>query len=109
MCIDPERVRGVLGGSRVARGPRLRRVTRSALPAAYTLLEMAMAYAVQRLEIGDVVLIDLDEEATEVEAKVIRPIERTETTVRAWLRVEGREDFIREWPVGEQVTVVRGP
>jgi phosphoribosylformylglycinamidine (FGAM) synthase PurS component len=77
--------------------------------AAYTLLEMAMAYAVQRLEIGDVVLIDLDEEATEVEAKVIRPIERTETTVRAWLRVEGREDFIREWPVGEQVTVVRGP
>jgi hypothetical protein len=25
------------------------------------------------------------------------------------LRVEGREDFIKEWPIGEMVTVVRGP
>jgi hypothetical protein len=70
---------------------------------------MAMAYAVQRLEIGDVVLIDLDAESAEVEAKVVRPIERTETTVRVWLRVDGREDFVKEWPLGEQVTVVRGP
>ena len=69
---------------------------------------MAMAMDVQRLELGDVLLLDLDE-AGEVEAKVTRPIERTETTVRARLRVEGREDFVREWPLGEQVVVVRGP
>ena len=40
---------------------------------------------------------------------MVRPIERTETTVRVWLRVDGREDFVKEWPLGEQVTVVRGP
>ena len=74
-----------------------------------TLFSMAMAYAVQRLEIGDVVVIDLDEGTGEVEAKVLRPIERSDTTVRVWLRVDGREDFVREWPLGEQVTVVRGP
>ena len=51
---------------------------------------MAMEYAVQRLEVGDVVLIDLPEQAGEVEAKVVRPIERTDTTVRASLLVEGR-------------------
>jgi tRNA G37 N-methylase Trm5 len=59
--------------------------------------------------IGDVLLIDLPEQAEEVEAKVVHAIERTDTTVRAVLRVEGREDFTREWPVGESVTVVRGP
>ena len=70
---------------------------------------MAMAYDVQRLELGDVVLIELDDGAGQVEAKVVRPIERTDTTVRVLLHVEGREDFVREWPLGEQVTVVRGP
>ena len=70
---------------------------------------MAMEYAVQRLEMGDVVLIDLPEQGGEVEAKVIRPIDRTERTVRALLRAEGREDFVKEWPLGELVTVVRGP
>jgi hypothetical protein len=70
---------------------------------------MALAMDVQRLEIGDVVLLQLDEEAAEVEAKVVRPIDRTETTVRVRLRVDGREDFVREWTLGEQVTVVRGP
>ena len=70
---------------------------------------MAMAYAVQRLEMGDVVLIDLDDEAGLVEAKVTRAIDRTDTTVRVSLRVGGREDFVREWRLGEQVTVVRGP
>ena len=70
---------------------------------------MAMAYDVQRLEIGDVVLIDLDDEVGEVEANVARPIERTDTTVRVWLSVAGREDFVREWRLGEQLTVVRGP
>jgi hypothetical protein len=29
--------------------------------------------------------------------------------VRAMMRVEGREDFVKEWPLGELVTVVRGP
>ena len=59
--------------------------------------------------LGDVVLIDLDDEAGQVEAKVTRAIDRTDTTVRVSLRLAGREDFVREWPLGEQVTVVRGP
>ncbi len=70
---------------------------------------MAMEIAVQRLEIEDVVLIDFPEEGGEVEAKVVRPIDRTEATVRVSLRVEGREDFVKEWPLGEMVTVMRGP
>lgn len=70
---------------------------------------MAMAYDVQRLELGDVVLIELDDEAGEVEAKVVRPIERNETTVRVSLGVEGRDEFVREWQLWEQVVVVRGP
>ena len=70
---------------------------------------MAMEYVVQRLEMGDVVLIDLPEQAGEVEAKVVRAIDRSDTAVRATLRVEGREDFVKEWPLGERVTVVRGP
>ena len=74
-----------------------------------TLFAMAMEYAVQRLEMGDVVLIDLPEREGEIEAKVVRPIDRTEQTVRVSLRVEGRDDFVKEWPLGEMVTVVRGP
>jgi len=70
---------------------------------------MAMEYAVQRLEMGDVVLIDLPEEEGKVEAKVVRAIDRTDTIVRVTLRVEGREEFVREWPVDGTVTVVRGP
>ena len=70
---------------------------------------MAIAVDVQRLQIGDVVLIDLRDDAAEVEATVARSIDRTDTTVRVWLRVEGRDDFVREWLLGEQVTVVRGP
>ena len=70
---------------------------------------MAMEYDVQRLQLGDVVLIDVDDEAGDVEATVVRDIDRTDTTVRVLLRVEGREDFVREWPLGEKVTVVRGP
>jgi hypothetical protein len=70
---------------------------------------MAIEFAVQRLEIGDVILIDGPESGPQIEAKVVRAITRTETTVRATLRVEGREDFVQEWPLGELVTVVRGP
>ena len=70
---------------------------------------MAMEYVAQRLEIGDVVLLGLGEGGAEVEATVVRDIERTDATVRATMRVEGREDFVQEWPLGELVTVVRGP
>jgi hypothetical protein len=69
---------------------------------------MAMEYVVQRLEMGDVVLIDLPG-LGEVEATVVRGIDRTDTSVRVPLRVEGRDDFVKEWPLGERVTVVRGP
>jgi hypothetical protein len=70
---------------------------------------MAMEYDVQRLELNDVVLIELDDQAGQVEAKVVQAIDRTDTTVRVTLRVDGREDFVREWRLGERVTVVRGP
>ena len=70
---------------------------------------MAIDVTVQRLEIGDVLLIDFLEDERPVEATVVRDIDRTDTTVRATLRVAGREDFVREWPLGELVTVVRGP
>jgi hypothetical protein len=66
-----------------------------------------MDFVAQRLMLGDVVLIDLGEEQA-IEATVARPIERTATTVRATLRVEGRDDFIREWPLDAMVTVVKG-
>ena len=70
---------------------------------------MAMEYAVQRLELGDVVLIDPPEQGEEVEATVVRAIDRTDRTVRVSLHAEGRDEFVREWPLGEMVTVVRGP
>ncbi len=70
---------------------------------------MAMEYDVQRLEMGDVVLIDLPEQGGDIEAKVVAPIDRTKTSVRVSLRVAGREDFVKEWALGEKVTVVRGP
>jgi hypothetical protein len=70
---------------------------------------MAIEFVAQRLEIGDVVLISLPEEERNVEAKVVREIDRTDTTVRATLRVKGCEDFVKDWRLGELVTVVRGP
>ena len=70
---------------------------------------MAMEFVAQRLETGDVVLLDLGEGEGEVEATVVRDIDRTDTTVRATMRVEGREDFVKEWPLGALVIVVRGP
>jgi hypothetical protein len=66
-----------------------------------------MDFVAQRLMLGDVVLIDLGEEQA-IEATVARPIERTATTVRVTLRAEGRDDFIREWPLDAMVTVVKG-
>jgi hypothetical protein len=70
---------------------------------------MAIEFVAQRLEIGDVVLLSLPEEGREVEATVVREIDRTDTSVRATLRVKGREDLVKEWLLGELVTVVRGP
>jgi len=70
---------------------------------------MAIEFVAQRLEIGDVILLTLPEQDREVEATVVRGIDRTDTTVRATLRVTGREDFVEEWPLGQLVTVVRGP
>ena len=70
---------------------------------------MAIEFAVQRLGIGDVVLVAPPAQDETVEATVVRDIDRTETTVRVTLRVEGREDFVKEWPLGDLVTVVRGP
>ena len=73
------------------------------------LVQMAIDVMAQRLELGDVLLISLPEEDGEVEATVIRDIDRTETTVRVTLRVAGRDELVKEWPLGELVTVVRGP
>ena len=64
---------------------------------------------VQRLEIGDHVLLNLPELEKQVEATVVRDIDRTDTTVRITLRVPGREDVVEEWRIGDLVTVVRGP
>jgi hypothetical protein len=70
---------------------------------------MAMEVDVQRLELGDVVLIDSGREAGQVEAKVVRAIDRDDTTVRVTLHVEGRGNLVREWPLGEKVILVSGP
>ena len=70
---------------------------------------VALDVEVQRLQIGDVILVDFPDQSAKVEAKVVRPIERTVGTVLATLRVEGRDDFVREWPLDELVTLVRGP
>ena len=70
---------------------------------------MAIEVLVQRLEVADVVLIDLPDVERQVEATVVRDIDRTDTTVLVTLRLAGREDFVKEWRIGELVTVVRGP
>ena len=70
---------------------------------------MALDVEVQRLLIEDVVLIDLPDQDAKVEATVVRDIDRTPTSVIATLRVAGRDDFVKEWPLGELVTLVRGP
>jgi hypothetical protein len=76
---------------------------------------MAIDVEVQRLQLGDVILLDLSDQGGQAEARVVREIDRidridrTESTVRVTLRVEGRDDFVKEWALGEMVTVVRGP
>jgi len=68
---------------------------------------MAIDVEVQRLQLGDVILVDIADK--HVEAKIVRAVERTETSIRATMRSEGHEDFILEWPLDELVTLVRGP
>jgi hypothetical protein len=77
---------------------------------------VAIEVDVQRLQLGDVILIDLSDQGTNIEATVVghspevtREIERSDSTVRATLRVPGRDDFVMEWPLDTHVTVVRGP
>ena len=70
---------------------------------------MAIEVAAQRLELGDVVLVSPPGQNEQVEARVVRDIDRTDTTVRVTLRVDGQEDFVKEYPLGDLVTVVRGP
>jgi len=70
---------------------------------------VAIEVPAQRLEIGDVVLLQLPGEDGTVEAKLVRDIERTPTIVRARVRVAEGEDFLHEWPLGDFVPVVRGP
>jgi hypothetical protein len=69
---------------------------------------MAIDIVAQRLVLGDVVVVNLPDQG-EVEAMVARPAERTETSVRVTLRVEGGDEFHKEWDLGEMVTVIRGP
>jgi len=77
--------------------------------------QVAIDIDVQRLQLGDVILMDLADQGTKIEAKVVRnpdvdrEIERSEGTVRVTLRVPGRDDFVMEWPLDHQVTLVRGP
>jgi hypothetical protein len=70
---------------------------------------MAIEFVVQRLQIGDVILIDLPERNGLGEATVARAIERSAGIVRVELRAEGLPEFVREWAVDDRVTVVRGP
>ena len=70
---------------------------------------MALEIVVQRLELGDVVLVSPPGQEEEVEATVARDVDRTESTVRVRLRAAGGQDFVKEWPLDELITVVRGP
>jgi hypothetical protein len=70
---------------------------------------MAIEVVAQRLELGDVVLVSPPGQDEQVEARVVRDIDRTDTTVRVTLRVDGQKDFVKEYPLGELVTLVRGP
>ena len=77
---------------------------------------MAIEVDVQRLQLGDVISIDLPDQGTNVEAtvvghspEIVREVERSESTVRAKLHVSGQDDFMMEWPLDTRVTLIRGP
>ena len=69
---------------------------------------MAIDIVAQRLQLQDVIVVDLPGQG-EVTALVIRPIERTDTSVRVTLRAAEGEEFVKEWDLGDMVTVVHGP
>lgn len=75
----------------------------------HSISAMALDVAVQRLLIGDVILIDIPGRGEQIEATVSRDIERTDTSVRVTLRIQGSDDLVREWELDELVTIVRGP
>ena len=70
---------------------------------------VAIDIEVQRLELGDVIMVAVPGGDREVEATVVRDIVRRENSVSVTLRVADADDFVKEWPLGETVTVVRGP
>ncbi len=70
---------------------------------------MAIDIEVQRLQLGDVIMADAPGHDTQVEARVLREIDRREDSVFVTLRVAGADDFVKEWPLDAMVTVVRGP
>jgi len=72
---------------------------------------MAIEVVVQRLQIGDVVLIALPDQVREGEARWSgTSIERRrQSAPRATLHVQGREDSVKQWLLGELIEVVRGP
>ena len=70
---------------------------------------VAIDIEVQRLELGDVIMVAVLDRDQEVEATVVRDIVRRENSVLVTLRVADADDFVKEWPLGETVTVVRGP
>jgi hypothetical protein len=77
---------------------------------------VAIEVNVEMLQLGDVILIDLPDQGRNIEAQVVgespevvRAIERSESTVRARLRVAGRDDSVMEWPLDTRVMLIRGP
>jgi hypothetical protein len=77
---------------------------------------VAIEVDVEMLQLGDVILIDLPGQGTNIEAQVVgespevvRELERSDSTVRARLHVPGRDDFVRVWPLDTRVTLIRGP
>jgi hypothetical protein len=70
---------------------------------------MAIDIEVQRLQLGDVIMAAVPGHDAEVEARVLREIDRREDRVFVTLRAGGVDDFVKEWPLDAMVTVVRGP
>jgi hypothetical protein len=77
---------------------------------------VAIEVDVEMLQLGDVILIDLPEQGANIEAQVVgespeivRELDRSDSTVRARLRVSGRDDLMMVWPLDTRVTLIRGP
>jgi hypothetical protein len=70
---------------------------------------VAIDIEVQRLQLGDVIMTDAPGHDAKVEATVFREIDRREDSVLVALRAAGTDDFVKEWPLGAMVTVIRGP